>query len=98
MAEPGTITAPPLARLSGLTERHLRDLAAEGVFPTPVNGFFQLVPTIQGLLLLERFASSAQSGGGVTRGKSATNLIAEVPELCPSTRNYALLHQLQYCG
>ena len=50
MAEAGTITAPQLARLSGLTERHLRDLAAEGVFPKPVNGVFQLVPTIQGLL------------------------------------------------
>ena len=50
MAAPGTITALQLARLSGLTERHLRDLAAEGVFPKPVNGLFQLVPTIQGLL------------------------------------------------
>ena len=50
MAEANTIAAAQMAKLSGLTERHLRDLAAEGIFPKPVNGVFQLVPTIQGLM------------------------------------------------
>ena len=39
-----------MAKLSGLTERRLRELAAEGWFPKSDNGHFQLVPTIQGLL------------------------------------------------
>lgn len=39
-----------MAKLSGLTERRLRELAAEGWFPRANNGHFQLVPTIQGLL------------------------------------------------
>ena len=54
MAEANTIAAAQMAKLSGLTERHLRDLAAEGIFPKPVNGVFQLVPTIQGLMRYDR--------------------------------------------
>ena len=50
MAESGTITATQLARLSDLTERRLRDLSAEGWLPKPVDGCYQLVPAIQGLL------------------------------------------------
>jgi hypothetical protein len=50
MAEPGTITTAQLARLSGLTDRRLRELSAEGWLPKPVDGTCQLVPAIQGLL------------------------------------------------
>ena len=50
MSDTGTIAPAQLVRLSGLTERRLRELAAEGWFPKPVNGQYQLVPTIQGLL------------------------------------------------
>jgi hypothetical protein len=50
MAEPGAITVTQLARLSGLTDRRLRELAGEGWFPKPTDGRYQLVPTIQGLL------------------------------------------------
>jgi hypothetical protein len=50
MADAGAITVEQLAKLSGLTDRGLRELAAEGWFPKPVNGQYQLVPTIQGLL------------------------------------------------
>ena len=39
-----------LARLSGLTERRLRELASEGWFPRATNGHYPLVPAIQGLL------------------------------------------------
>ncbi len=50
MAEPGTIATLQLSRLSGLTERRLRELSAEGWLPKPANGVYQLVPAIQGLL------------------------------------------------
>ena len=39
-----------MAKLSGLTDRRLRELAAEGWFPKAKEGSYQLVPTIQGLL------------------------------------------------
>ena len=50
MADNGTIAIAQLARLSGLTDRRLRELASEGWFPKSVEGQYQLVPTIQGLL------------------------------------------------
>ncbi len=56
MAEPGTITATQLARLSDLTERHLRELSAGGWLPKPVDGAYQLVPAIQDLLTQEKRA------------------------------------------
>jgi hypothetical protein len=48
--ESGTITAAQLARLSGLTERRLRELTVENWIPKPVDGRYQLVSAIQGLL------------------------------------------------
>ena len=54
MAEPGIISAPQLARLTGLNERRLRELAAESWIPKPVDGRYQLVPVIQGLLRFYR--------------------------------------------
>jgi hypothetical protein len=50
MAEPGTIDTAQLMRLSGLTDRRLRELAEEGWLPRPNRGEYSLVPTIQGLL------------------------------------------------
>ena len=50
MTSPTTIGAAPLARLSGLSERHLRRLAKEGWIPEPRQNLYALVPTIQGLL------------------------------------------------
>ncbi len=50
MPEPGTITASQLARLAGLSERHLRRHAADGWLPRPVKNVYPLVPAIQGLL------------------------------------------------
>jgi hypothetical protein len=50
VAESGFITTAQLARLSGLTERRLRELASEGHLPRPVDGRYQLVAAIQGLL------------------------------------------------
>jgi hypothetical protein len=50
MAETGSITTSQLARLSGLTERRLRELADESWLPKAVGGRYQLVPVIQGLL------------------------------------------------
>ncbi len=50
MADAGAISVEQLVKLSGLTDRRLRELAAEGWFPKAVNGQYQLVPTIQGLL------------------------------------------------
>ncbi len=50
MPDTSTITIANLVRLSGLTDRRLRELAGEGWFPKAVDGQYQLVPTIQGLL------------------------------------------------
>ena len=50
MADPGTIDTAQLIRLSGLTDRRLRELAREGWLPAPDNGRYQLVAAIQGLL------------------------------------------------
>ncbi|MBE7504290.1 MAG: hypothetical protein HS113_29175 [Verrucomicrobiales bacterium] len=50
MAQLQTVAPAQLARLSGLTERRLRELAAEGWFPRAAGGQYQLVPAIQGLL------------------------------------------------
>jgi hypothetical protein len=50
MPDANAITSAQLARLSGLTDRRLRELASEGWFPKAIDGRYQLVPTIQGLL------------------------------------------------
>ncbi|MCP5524094.1 MAG: hypothetical protein H7A46_21360 [Verrucomicrobiales bacterium] len=50
MADTGTIAAPQLSRLSGLTERRLRALVSEGWLPSASKGHYPLVPAIQGLL------------------------------------------------
>lgn len=50
MADTGTIAIAQLARLSGLTDRRLRELAAEGWIPRAVEGHYELAPAIQGLL------------------------------------------------
>ena len=44
-----TLTAERLCTLTGLTDRRHRQLAAEGYFPAPIKGQYQLVPTIQGM-------------------------------------------------
>lgn len=50
MADTGTIDTAQLIRLSGLTDRRLRELAREGWLPVPENGRYPLVGAIQGLL------------------------------------------------
>jgi len=50
MTSPSTIAASQLARLSGLSERHLRRLAHDGWFPPPVRNQYPLLEAIRGLL------------------------------------------------
>ena len=50
MADSNSISITQLSKLSGLTDRRLRELASEGWFPKSNEGHYQLVPTIQGLL------------------------------------------------
>ncbi|XOV73818.1 MAG: hypothetical protein ACFHW5_11750 [Verrucomicrobiota bacterium] len=50
MADAGAISTTQLAKLSGLSDRRLRELASEGWFPKSSDGQYQLVSTIQGLL------------------------------------------------
>jgi len=50
MSDARTIEAAQLASLSGLTDRYLRQLAAEGWFPRPIRNEYPLVAAIQGLL------------------------------------------------
>jgi hypothetical protein len=50
VADSGIIDTTQLVRLSGLTDRRLRELAREGWLPAPNNGQYPLVGAIQGLL------------------------------------------------
>ena len=50
MSDARTIEAAQLASLSGLTDRYLRQLAAEGWLPRPTRNEYPLVAAIQGLL------------------------------------------------
>lgn len=61
MSKSTHLDALRLARLSGLTERRLRELAAEGWLPRPANGQYPLVPAIQGLLRYYREAEQRRS-------------------------------------
>lgn len=47
--KPGTISGEKLCELTGLTDRRHRQLAAEGYFPPPSAGDYQLKPTLIGL-------------------------------------------------
>ena len=49
MAETQTISGERLCTLTGLTDRRHRQLAANGYFPSPIKGQYQLTPTIQGM-------------------------------------------------
>ncbi len=44
-----SLSAERLCTLTGLTDRRHRQLAAEGFFPPPIKGQYQLTPTIQGM-------------------------------------------------
>ena len=44
-----TLSAERLCTLTGLSDRRHRQLAAEGYFPPPVRGQYQLTQTVQGL-------------------------------------------------
>lgn len=46
---PETISAAKLSALTGLTDKRHRQLAAEGFFPAPVEGEYEMVPAIRGL-------------------------------------------------
>ena len=50
MATPGTIADTQLARLSGLSERRLRQLANEGWLPKPTERRYPLADAVSGLL------------------------------------------------
>ena len=49
MNESQTISAEKLCEFTGLTDRRHRQLAKSGYFPPPLNGEYQLAPTIRGL-------------------------------------------------
>ena len=73
--KPGTISAASLCDLTGLTDRRHRQLAAEGYFPNPQRGLYQLTPTIKGLFryyndqLHKKEDSYAQERKLLTRAK-----------------------------
>ena len=50
----GKITAETLCRITTLTDQRHRQLAQSGVFPSPQRGYYQLEPTIRGLLCYYR--------------------------------------------
>ena len=49
MADAQTISGAQLCSLTGLTDRRHRQLAADGYFPSPIKGEYQLTPTLQGM-------------------------------------------------
>jgi hypothetical protein len=46
----GKITAETLCRITTLTDQRHRQLAQSGLFPSPELGYYQLEPTVRGLL------------------------------------------------
>jgi hypothetical protein len=46
----GEITAETLCGITKLTDRRHRQLAGEGYFPPPINGLYQMEPTLTGLV------------------------------------------------
>ena len=50
----GKITAETLCRITTLTDQRHRQLAQSGLFPPPERGYYQLEPTIRGLLSYHR--------------------------------------------
>jgi hypothetical protein len=62
---PDTINKIELSKITGWTDRQHRQIAAEGYFPAPVKGQYQLVPTFKGLARYwsEQLASKEDSIG-----------------------------------
>ena len=69
-----TLTATELSAIAELTERRLRQLAAEGHFPAPRRGVYDLTPTIQGLL---RYYRNAPRHGGEAMEAERLRLVKE---------------------
>lgn len=55
---PSMVEAPIIEKLTGLGERRLRQLAAEGFFPPAIENRFDLVATVQGVLAYYRDAKN----------------------------------------
>lgn len=62
MPDSNTISAEKLCLLTGLTDRRHRQLAAQGFFPSPIRGEYQLVPTLQGMFKFYRGAHESKTG------------------------------------
>ena len=61
-ASGGTISTARLCALCGYTDRRLRQLAAQGFFPSPIRGDYQAGATIQGLFRHFRELLARKSG------------------------------------
>lgn len=61
MADNATISAEKLCALTGLTDRRHRQLAADGYFPPPIGGQYQLTATINGTFRYYRELSQRQT-------------------------------------
>ena len=67
MADAGAISVEQLVKLSGLTDRRLRELADEEWFPRPVRNQYPLVEAIAGLLRHYRDQHDNPPSGTCTR-------------------------------
>ena len=57
----GTLTSEKLCALTGMTDRRHRQIAAEGFFPPPVKGEYQLSATIKGMFQYYRDQSKRKT-------------------------------------
>lgn len=57
----GILTSEKLCALTGLTDRRHRQIAAEGFFPSPVKGEYQLSATIKGMFQFYRDQSKRKT-------------------------------------
>lgn len=72
MAQPATYPQHVIAKLLGLTERHVRRLTTDGVIPAAARGRYELVPAVQGYIkyLRERAIGGDVSGDAGTEHKT----------------------------
>jgi hypothetical protein len=57
----GILTSEKLCALTGMTDRRHRQIAAEGFFPSPVKGEYQLSATIKGMFQYYRDQSKRKT-------------------------------------
>ena len=57
-----TISSADLEKLTGLTDRQHRNISAQGYFPSPKNGQYQMIATIRGMFQYRKEEAEKKHG------------------------------------